>query len=478
MEFKPLYCEDQLDIINPEGSAGIITLWSRPEGQRQILESTYPKLFEADSPLVTLTSFYGDGLPSMLANLAQNPQVNKIAMIGDESHGIVSSELLLNFLKEGVTPEKIGSVDMSKIKGTSFYLDPQLKPEMYSHLDIERFGPNDLEQLVAFVSQPDVRILSEEDRVAIELIHPKFDDFPSDITNHNIVANTPTEAWMEVMYTIDRYGVNVQVPKGNGHETRRALFNLKVNIRDPNFESEENLKKMGLDSDVLRTYRKEILNKELTEGNNYSYGNRGGKYWGGDAWKKCGELLKSEPGHRHAFVSLWDTGKDLLERKSSPCLTDAYFVRNPIDDTLMMTAEFRTHNAASAWIKNAYGLRAIQEYVAKEAGLDLGQLTIMSRWIGINPDSSVANLELMKANRNTKLDVYDPKGYYNVTTDPAKGDIVVYHHSPDGLVLDEFRGKHAMTLKNKLRPTGGFSNTDHAMWVGMQLADAERSLKK
>ncbi len=477
MKFDPVECKDKLNIINPEGTAGIVTLWSKPELEQRKIEAVYPGLFEADSPLVTLTSFYGDGFSQMLANLAHNPQVNKIAMIGNENHGIVSSELLLNFLDRGVVLENFGNVEMAKIKGTSFYLDSQLKPEMFSHLQVERFKSNELEQLVNFVSQSDARVLGEEDRVAIELMQPKFEDFPSDVTNHNIVANTPTDAWMEVLYTIDRYGVNTEIPKQGGVENRRALFNLRVNIKNPGFESEETLKRMNLDSNVLRTYQKEILNKKLTGSNTYSYGNRGGEYWGGDAWKKCGELLKGDPNHRHAFASLWDTGKDLLRRESSPCMTDAYFVKHPGDGKLMMTAEFRTHNAASAWIKNAYGLRAIQEYVAKEAEMDPGQLNVISRWIGINPDSSIANLELMKANRNTKLDIYDPKGYYNIVADPERGEIIARHHSPNGLMLEEFKGKHAITVKNKMRPTNGFSNPDHAMWIGMELMKAEYKLK-
>lgn len=478
MEFKPLYREDQLKIINPKGSAGVITLWSEPEKQWKKLQSVYPKLFEKDSSLVTLTSFYGDGLPQMLANLAYNPQINKIAMIGNEIKGAASSELLFNFLNKGIHQEKIGNVEISKINGTSFYLDSQLKPEMYSHLQVERFKSNELEKLVSFISQQKSRDLSEKDRIKIKLIEPEFKDFPSDITNHNIVANSPTEAWAEVMYRIDRYGVNVQIPKKDGSETRRALFNLRVNIKDASFEANEQLRKFNLEPKKLKAYQEEILNGKLPEGNTYSYGNRGVEYWGGDAWEKCGELLRKEPNHRHGFVSLWDTNKDLLQRKSSPCWVDAYFIRHPIDNNLMMTAEFRTHNAASAWIKNAYGLRAVQEYVAKEAGINPGQLTVISRWIGINPDSSMANLEIIKNNRKSRLDIHDPKGYYNITADPKSGEIIANHYSPEGLMLEEFRGKSAIGIKNKLRKTESFSTADHALWVGMKLMEAEYELKK
>ena len=214
----------------------------------------------------------------------------------------------------------------------------------------------------------------------------------------------------------------------------------------------------------------------------YSYGNRLRKYWGLDTLTKVSERLKNDNLDRHGLISLWDTGKDLISEKgdsSSPCFSDIYFVKSP-DNKLMVSANFRTHNAVSAWFANLYGIRAIQELVARKAELIPGQINIRSRWISINPNNAGTNsaLEFVRANRNIKLDVNDPKGYYDIVLDKQKNEIVARHFDPFGIKLEEFRGKSAEKVKNKLRQIDGFSSTDHAMWVGMQLMQAQNELER
>jgi thymidylate synthase len=469
MKFEPLECSEQLDIINPEGSAGIVTLWDDPVDQKEKLREKYPRLLGKDSPIVTVASLYGNGLPEMLANLAYNPQINKIAIFGEESQSMVSSRPFLNFLERGVTYEDIGGTEFAKVKGTEFYLDPALKPEMYSGLKVERFRSDDLDGLVSFLSQGNSRECSDSDRVAIELMKPSFTDFPSDIVNHNIVAGTPTEAWAEVLWSLDKYGVNMSVPKGDIMESRRGLFNLDVNVSDPGFESEERLKRFGLSPENLREYQKEILEKELPKGRKYTYGNRLGLHFGGDALGKMSELLRGKSTHRHCYVSLWDTGRDLLERESEPCFTDAYCIQDPRDDSLMMTAGFRTHNAGSAWIKNFYGLRAIQEKVAKDAGLRPGQLNVRSRAIGINPDHAGAIIALAKKNRRVKFDFNPSIGYFVFGADHSAGDIVASHFNPNGVPLKEYSAKHPLAMKGQIARDCRNMDPDHAMWLGMQM---------
>ncbi len=476
MEFRPLYYQDQLKTINPNGSAGIITLWSKPEKISEKIESSYPNLFSQSSPLVTITSLYGNGLAQMLANLAYNPQISKIAIVGEDSKLVPSSEYFINFLEQGVSKEKVGGIDMNKINGTSFYIDPQISPKNYSNIKFKRFHSNNLEGLVDFLTQKNSRMPSEKDRTKIKLSQPEFKDFPSDLTAHNIYAESILEAWKEVMYHIDRFGKNISLEKGD----RRALINLDVNIKNPIFESNENLQKFGFCSEELKKYQQEILNSDLPEELTYTYGNRIRSYWGGDSLKKISEMFEEDSTQRHGLVSIWDTKKDLLERKSSPCLTDLYFMQNPSDGKLMLTAGFRTHNAVSAWVTNVYGLRAIQEKVAEESGMEPGQINVRSRWIGIDPaDTKVSSLlGLIKSNRNVKLDLKDPKGYYRIAADVDKNELIVQHHNTQGLMLEEFRGPNMESIKKQIRQIDGFSNTDHAIWFGMELARAQKELDK
>lgn len=473
MEFKPLYYKNNLEIINPEGDTGIITLWSKPDSIKEEIFSKYPSLSKKDSPLVTITSFYGNGFPQMLSNLAYNPQINKIAIVGRDNSTIPSSEYFLNFLYKGVSEVDEGGIKMNQISGTSYNLEKAFHPSKFSHLDAKKFNPSSLEGLLEFVNS-NKNLQNNKKREKITISYPDFNDFPSDITSHNIVAKTPLEGWMEVLYNIDRFGKSVNLKKGR----RRGLFNLDVNILDPSFENEKVLKDFGFNPEELKKYQESILNSDLPRGISYTYGNRIRSYWGGDSLEKISEALKNDNLNRHGFVSLWDTKQDLLERKSSPCLTDIYFSKNPEKDELMLTSGFRTHNAVSAWLTNMYGLRAIQEKVANDSGIKPGQINVRSRWISIDPENqkTVSSLNKIKNKRKVKLDTHDPKGYYVVDLDKSKNKIVVDHYSPSGFVVEKFSGNSAEEVKNQLRQINGFSNTDHAMWVGMELARVQSEL--
>ncbi len=475
MEFKPLYFDNKISVINPNGHAGIVTLWTKLDGSggfKEKLASKSPILFEKNSPLVTLTNLYGLGLPQMLANLAYNPQIERIAITGSNPFG--GAEALINFFTSGADIVEVNGVQMLRIRGTDCFIDAQLRPEIFVYKpDIRLFKTSDLEGIRNYITQPKTRSPNEDQRVKVELKMPQFKDFPSDTIYHNVVADTPTEAWMEVLYLLDRYGTDILLEKGK----RRALYNLDVNVLNPSFEPEYTLKKLGFNPDELKAYRKEILDIDLPNDRAYSYGHRIGKYWGINALEVIAKRLKEDNNDRHSLVSLWDTGKDLLSKagdSSVPCFTDAYFVK--IKDKLVMSASFRTHNAISAWLFNLYGLRAIQERVAEMSDIEPGQINIRSRWIGIDPENAkaITALQLVKTNRKKRLNVKDPRGFFVVDTN--QGEIMVQHFNPDNVLLEEIRGKDVKEVKDKLRQLSAIDNPDHAMWIGYELARAQQKL--
>ncbi len=478
LEFKPVYYEDRVGVINPYGHSGIVTLWTKLDGKggyREKLREAFPQMFEPISPLVAITNLYGNGLPQMLVNLLYNPQVERIAITGSDATG--SAEALTNFFERGVEQSRIGGVDMAKIIGTEFPLDPQLSPNLFLYKpEIKQFKASDLEGVVKYVSCERTRNLSEEDRVKIELSQPKFTDYPSDISQHRIYSDSILEAWMDILFHINRYGRNIPLDKG----MRRTLFNLDVTINNPELNPEEKLRRYNFDPDEIREYQKSLLDGNLPSDRTYSYGSRMRTYWGIDALEKIAERLRRDPLDRHCLVSLWDTGKDLISQRgdsSSPCFSDAYFVNN--GGRLMMSIGFRTHNAVSAWLINVYGLRAIQEFVSQQSGLPTGQLNIRSRWISIDPENAktISVLELAEKNRNIKLDVNDPRGYFEITVDNDAGEIVAQHYSNQNILLEEIRGKTKGDVKNKVRQLDAFSTTDHAVWFGMRLEEISRRLK-
>jgi len=473
MKFKPVYYRGSsyLPIFNSEGKAGIVTLWNPPRAYESKLRESSPEVFGSNGNLVTITSLYGNGFAQMLANLAHNPQINRIAVTGNTPKVVPSFEYLDRFLKGEITSEIFGGVEMNKINGTEFYVDSQLKPEMFRYLEMKRFDTSDLRGISEYVKGAPTRKVEESDRSLVKLVEPEFRDFPSDINQHTIVANTPLEAWKEVLWKIDRFGVNTTIKKG----VKRALTNLDVTILNASFEDESLLRKWGFDPEELRIYGKQILHGEIPEGVKYSYGNRL-RAQGGDPLGVIIEKLKKDKLDRYSFVSLWNTQTDLVEGKASPCFTEAYFAKDLKNETLAMAVGFRTHNVASAWLTNIYGLRAVHEFVAKGSGMVPGVLNLRSRWISIDPLAPKLSMTIdqIKSERKIKLNVADPKGYYTTTVDQKK--IVVTHYSPKGVKLEEFQGADAMSLKEQLRQIDGFSSNDHAMWVGMELVRAQHEL--
>ena len=73
MEFVPLHFGDRLTIINPRGTIGVVTLWSKPDYVIDRFRQAGVDLDEATSPIAVFGTLYGNGLREMLRNLLYNP---------------------------------------------------------------------------------------------------------------------------------------------------------------------------------------------------------------------------------------------------------------------------------------------------------------------------------------------------------------------------------------------------------------------
>ena len=140
-----------------------------------------------------------------------------------------------------------------------------------------------------------------------------------------------------------------------------------------------------------------------------------------------------------------------------------------------MTATYRTHNVAKAWLENVYGLMAIQKFVAEGANLDSGPLTVVSHSITLDP----MYLEKMSRIHGEIADKgmfnHDPWGYFRISLDEK--EIVVKHYSPDGIMLDEYRGKNPLAIRRKLYRNCAISDINHAMYIGVELQKAWQCLQ-
>ena len=500
LTFEAKYYPDELHVVNPQGDVGVCILWTPRKTALEYLQRIEVDLDPKTSRIAVIGNFYGDGLPQLLANILWNPQITKILIFGQDLSG--SGMALLNLLTLGVEDKREDHLGTQrrKITGTDFYL-PSCIPvgdvvNMYGVMRLGKpssetsSGIKDFFFLVGPKSEP-----IRKNRIAIDLPVFKRDYFPSEPNSHVIVRRSPLEAWKEVVFRIMRFGV----PSFAGTKKQRLeLLNLKVVITNPLNEQKDFLVGYNISVDSLMLYQKEILDPEEIDdtSHTYSYGNRLRSYWEDleedlklDQLLVVAARLKVLKSDRRTYVSLWDPEEDLVssEDDSVPCLVSLFF--RVFENKLTLTANFRIHNAMSAWIKNVYGLMAIQKFVNdKGPKVELGSITIISHSISIDP-MNIEKCELAKRIVNEKRDDFerdpitkkrelrnDPNGYFIFTVDHDTREIVAdLRHEGSSLV--QYRGSSAEEVSLLIAKDCAISDVSHALYVGRQLAIHEAILK-
>jgi thymidylate synthase len=480
MEFVPLHFGDRLTLINPQGAIGVVTLWSRVDYVTARFLQAGVDLTEETSPIAVVGTLYGNGLREMLRNLLYNPQIRVLLICGHDRSG--SREELTNFFALGLepvtsavvhyrSPEPGVTVASARIRQTRRILDDLVRPEHFlNHPQIVWLGdPQDeatLAQIKEFIASYRPSRLPPADRLEVPLPEVELEYFPSNPRAHLVVRDTPLAAWKEMLYLVTRFGHRVTLQKGE----RLELQHVKVVVEKPRFEGAEQLRAAHLDPERLRRYQEEILRGELRPDETYHYGHRLRAYFGLDTLAGCAERLKEDPEDRKAYVSLWDSGRDLTVKEGRPCLVSLFFRK--FEGKLTLSAAFRTHNAMDAWPMNVYGLMAIRDWVAQQAGLRPGAIVVLSHSLGLDPKELDRALMII-GKRPLKVHV-DPMGYFRVTLD--EGDIIVEHRFED-VTLKEYRGRTAVSLQHQIARDVALSDINHAIYLGRQLAKAEMSLK-
>ncbi|CAK0754883.1 hypothetical protein CCP3SC1_2400001 [Gammaproteobacteria bacterium] len=294
--------------------------------------------------------------------------------------------------------------------------------------------------------------------------------FPSEPRSHTIVRASPLEAWLELMFHLVRFGHWVTLEKGQ----RRELQNVHVVITQPTDDPPEALARFGFTLEgqegSLRHYQQAILDPTSPEvsGLPYTYGHRLRAYFGRDNLDAAVTELKNDPESRHAYLALWDSARDLDPTATAPCLVSLFFRK--FEEKLTLTATFRTHNARDAWLKNLYGLMAVQHYVASRVDLPVGPITIMSHSIALQKgDIDEATRIAQGRKSDDTIDFKtgksllreDPNGYFSATIDQDRAEIVL-EHGHEGVALTQYRGKSAAEIRTQLERDAAISLVSHA----------------
>jgi thymidylate synthase len=499
MEFIPLHFADRLTVINPHGTIGVVTLWSRPDYVIERFRQAGVDLDPAASPIAVFGTLYGNGLREMLRNLLYNPQIQTLLICGHDRSG--SKQELINFFELGLEPVK-GSlityhspspdlkVAPARIAQTSRLIDDLVRPELFPLPPlIEVLGdPQEQETLsnikeffLNFKAQP----FPENPRLEVSLPEVKLEHFPSNPRSHQVIRDTPLDAWKELLYILSRFGRRVMLRKGD----RLELQNVKVVVEKPEFE-EKRLQKYNFDPEKLRRYQKDIVRSkirpdkpslkgqsrlphwvQLRPDETYNYSERLRTHFGMDGLEACVTRLKKDSEDRKAYFTLWNNPEDLKAPSGHPCFVSLFFRK--LEERLTLTATFRTHNALDGWLLNFYGLMAIQKWVSKRVKLSSGAITVVSHSISLDP-RELDRAMIVVGQRSRKVFRLDPMGYFRVTLD---GKEILVEHRFEDVTLKEYRGRTAVSLQHQIARDVAISDINHAIYLGRQLAKAEMALK-
>jgi thymidylate synthase len=481
MEFKALHFADRLTVINPQGTIGVVTLWSKVDYVIERFRRAGVDLTPATSPIAVFGTLYGNGLREMLRNLLYNPQIQTLFICGNNRSG--SREELQKFFELGLKPVTTSLVQYrppssgiqvapARIRETGRIIDDLVTPELFSTIpELIWLGDANEEQIGTDIFKRLLlnwkpNAMQELERRQVPLPEVEVQYFPSNPRGHVVVQDTPIAAWKEVLYLLTRFGRRVTLKKGD----RLELQQVKVVIEKPEFASEKDLHEVNIAPGKLRRYQEDILRGKLRPDETYNYGHRLHNYFGLDTLAACANRLKTDPEDRKSYVALWDSARDLTVKEGRPCLVSLFFRK--FEGKLTLSASFRTHNAMDAWLLNVYGLMAIQAWVAKEAGLTPGAIVGVSHSLGLDPRELDRALMII-GKRPFKVNL-DPMGYFRITLD---GKEIMVEHRFEDVTLREYRGNTAVYLQHQIARDVALSDINHAIYLGRQLAKAEMALK-
>lgn len=281
----------------------------------------------------------------------------------------------------------------------------------------------------------------------------------------------PHEVWMEILRTIRQFGY-----KGESRYTSSTQELLTiVAVLDGDLSQMMKWPEwVGHSPSAVREYSKQLINGvRLDADDTYAYGERM-RVRKGDQIGALIDKLRKNPYDRGYVINLWDVDTDFMgDPHSPPCLTQAWF--RVYRDKLSANFSYRSHDMYGAWIKNTMGDRLLQAYVAEKAGIPLGPTTVISYSAHMYEHDLPQIDGLLEHNQPQWKFIEDPRG--NVIVGVEDGQITVRHENPSGAITT-LRGTSAVRLYKEIWARKLILLLDHAMYVGHELARAERSLRE
>ncbi|MEK7547124.1 MAG: thymidylate synthase [Patescibacteria group bacterium] len=484
---EQLYQPDKYKIILGEGkNIGFCTVWNEPE--RALKE--YPELIKRSAIIGTLYSRQGVNI--ILRNLALNPQIRNLYLwvngaLSCSPFGVSGKEVLMKIWENGVN-------DNREIPGTDFKIEKEIDHKVVNSIRenvvLKEVPDSDLNAVIKQFSEENSSPYMEPVRFA-DAVPEVIDVFPSEKVGFLVRGKTVIDAWTRVVDRIMRYGT----VKGTQYGTKqRELIGVTwvVETEDPdnpnmNVDWPESLMRtIGLNKDAIEHYRSVFLSPEAPEGVSYTYGNRLMRYPNnGTTIDQLEEVilkeLKSSPDTRRAAATTMVPSID-KDSKEPPCITQIQVLQN--NGKLHLLVTVRSHDIFKAAIPNAFGLRALQAKIAKEAGFEMGYLQITSQSAHIYESDwedakKLARCAIWEREPSMFFDPAvsaDPRGLFVIS---VKDNIIsAYFKTPSGDDLLVVSGKTAREVSLKIANLELINRPDHLLDIGHELQKAEIAISQ
>lgn len=434
----PAYFQDMLFVKNKEHNVGVVTLWSKPT------------FFEKLTCNTIGTCYSIEGIKYLLRNLAGNTNIRYLILCGTDlsKTGEFLKEIFAG--KYNVVISDFSFEDLERITSNVEIIDM-----------IENITLSEIQQKIN--SLPVKKSYGEAKEIPVKKkVHSKK---PSEKTGFIIREKNIADAWLNSLKLINEYGLEKKTAYGIGSMEIMNLVTVTNEMEDrytPKF--------LQINKKQIKDYESQICTGKQIKSVEYTYGQRLCNYFMYDQIKWAITQLKADKDRRRIFLTLWDPHTD---KNSSlpPCLDSIQFLVQ--NNVLYMTAYFRSHDIFGAYPLNVFGLRKMQEIVAKEAGLDVGELTSVSCSAHIYYNDLPAVEEILKWNYSLKC-IPDPRGYFFIE---VKDKIYVRYLNNSGIPVKTYSGENAKEIYNQILLDFAVSQLSHAFYIGAELARAEDCLK-
>lgn len=477
-----LYLPEKYKVLVGEGAhIGLCTVWSDPN----LVTNHVPQFIDTCAIIGTLYS--KEGVNIILRNLCLNPQITHVFVWGkgqlsQTPTGKTGWSVLVNLWQNGVA-------DDGTVNGDSFKLhenmDFSVINNVVKNVQLIDVSGMDLEE----VAQK-IRTVEKKDSYMQPVSFPVYQreasgPLPSEEVGWAVRGRKTANAWIKAIDRIVRYG-KIKTDEYGSKIKELAAVTWVVEEEDsqnpyiPEDWPNELKSVIGVENNNhISEYIKNVfIEKELPKESAYTYGQRLRNYPaenGIDQIEYIINKLKDSINSRRAFAVTWNPSSD-QKISSPPCIALVQALH--VDGKLNILATVRSHDMFKAALLNAFGLRSLQEEIAKAVGLQVGRLSITSNSAHIYEDDwdnakKLVQCAIWERPPNMKWgdDVEDPRCIVLVRVENKK--LVAEVMTREGELITKIEGDTSHEVVVKLSELELLSLPRHYMDIARQLQKAE-----